>query len=165
MKEEKSMSTPSELLKNVSGLLLEKNLHIATAESCTGGLLAHTLTNIAGSSSYFERGVITYSNQAKMDLLRVPKPILDSVGAVSAEVAKAMAKGIRENAGVDIGLATTGIAGPGGGSKEKPVGLVFIGCASSRGTSVKKYQFQGKRVEIKQATCFEALQMLLECLS
>jgi len=159
------MPTVSEILKKVSELLLEKQNSIATAESCTGGLLAHTLTNIAGSSLYFERGVITYSNQAKMDLLGVAESTLDSVGAVSAEVAQAMAEGIRLKAGVDIGIATTGIAGPGGGSKEKPVGLVYICIATEDKTVVKQCHFQGNRLDIKQATCMNALLMLFECVS
>ena len=156
------MPTLPEILKNVSELLFEKNLSIATAESCTGGLIAHTLTNIAGSSLYFDRGVVTYSNQAKIDLLGVAKETLDSVGAVSAEVVQAMAEGIRLKAGVDIGLATTGIAGPGGWSKEKPVGLVYIGVASKDKTVVEQCQFHGERLEIKQATCMEALKILFE---
>ncbi len=113
------------LVNKVSDELKKHQVTIATAESCTGGLLAHTLTNVSGSSEYFDRGVICYSNIAKMELLSVPEQLLTNYGAVSKQVAAAMAKAIQQRSQVDIGIATTGIAGPTGGTKDKPVGLDF----------------------------------------
>lgn len=144
--------------------LKEKNIKIATAESCTGGLLAHILTNISGSSEYFERGVITYSNKAKKELLNVSETILKKYGAVSKEVATEMAKRILKKSKVDIGISSTGIAGPAGGSKEKPVGLVYIGVSTSNKTIVKKFIFNGDRLENKENTVNNALKMILETL-
>lgn len=154
-----------DLLVKVSELLKEKNLKIATAESCTGGLIGHTLTNISGSSEYYDRGIISYSNRAKMELLGVPEELLEKYGAVSREVAEAMAEGIRIRSKVDIGLSTTGIAGPTGGTKEKPVGLVYISVSLKDKTVVKRFQFHGNRLENKNSTCKAALEMLLEILS
>lgn len=153
------------LIKKISFHLKKHNLTIATAESCTGGLIAHTLTNIPGSSEYFDRGVVSYSNNAKMNLLGVQENLLKKHGAVSEQVAKAMAEGIRTKSKVDIGLATTGIAGPTGGTKEKPVGLVYIAVSTSNTTEVKRYQFSGNRLENKENTCQAALRMLLDCLT
>jgi len=153
------------LITQVSFHLKKYNLTIATAESCTGGLLANTLTNLSGSSAYFDRGVISYSNSAKIDLLGIPENLLNTHGAVSEPGAKAMAEGIRTTSNVDIGLATTGIAGPTGGTKEKPVGLVYIALSTTNNTPVKKYQFSGNRLQNKENTCHAALQMLLEQLT
>ena len=150
------------LLENISTELKKRHLTVATAESCTGGLIAHTLTNISGSSNYFERGVVSYSNRAKMELLNVPEDTLKKVGAVSKEVAKAMAEGIRIKSNADIGLSTTGIAGPTGGTPEKPVGLVYIGLSIKDKTIVKKFQFKGNRLQNKESTCNAALELLLE---
>jgi len=116
----------------VGSLLREKKATLAVAESCTGGLIGHRLTNISGSSDYVERVVVTYSNQAKIDLLKVPEHIIQSHGAVSEPTARFMAQGVRELAGTDFGLSTTGIAGPSGGSPEKPVGTVFISLADGK---------------------------------
>jgi len=149
-----------EILEKISLKLKDKKLTIATAESCTGGLIAHNLTNISGSSDYFERGVVSYSNKSKMELLAVSKETLEKYGAVSKQVAKAMAENIRKKSNVDIGVATTGIAGPTGGTKEKPVGLVYIAISSEKSTLVKKFQFSGSRLENKESTCEAALQML-----
>jgi nicotinamide-nucleotide amidase len=151
-----------ELLEKLSDLLIEKKMTIATAESCTGGLIAHTLTNISGSSAYFDRGIISYSNQAKQDLLTVPEQLIIDHGAVSEEVAAAMAKGARENAHADIGLSTTGIAGPTGGSREKPVGLVYIGLSAAEQTKVRRHIFSGSRLENKEQFCATALTLLYE---
>ncbi len=150
-----------ELLQKISVSLQNQNLMIAIAESCTGGLISHTLTNISGSSNYFERGVVTYSNKAKMELLNISEDLIKKYGAVSKEVASAMAEGIRINSNVDIGIATTGIAGPTGGTKEKPVGLVYIAISTKDDTFVEKYQFKGDRLQNKQLTCEAALKMLL----
>lgn len=126
-------------LEGVIGRLLkERNETLATAESCTAGLLAGQITSVPGSSVYFERGVVTYSNRSKIELLAVPEAVINSHGAVSAETAEAMAIGIREKAGVDYGASITGIAGPDGGTEDKPVGTVFIAVASGRGVRSKK---------------------------
>lgn len=148
------------LLENIFSKLDKLNLLIATAESCTGGLIAHTLTNVSGSSNFFDRGIVTYSNRAKIQLLGVSEEVLKQKGAVSHEVAKSMADGIRTRSKVDIGISTTGIAGPTGGTKEKPVGLVFIGISTEKNTIVKKFHFSGNRTENKESTCNEALKML-----
>jgi len=152
------------VLKKVSNYLIDKKLTIATAESCTGGLIAHTLTNISGSSVYFERGIVSYSNKSKIELLEVPKNLIKEYGAVCEQVAKAMATGIRKNSNVDIGLATTGIAGPTGGTKEKPVGLVYISLSNKKDTIVKKFMFKEDRIGNKTATCNAALKLLYDCL-
>ena len=153
------------LLNNVSQQLKKRNLTIATAESCTGGLIAHTLTNVSGSSDYFDRGVVSYSNRAKMELLGVPDSTIKKYGAVSEQVALAMADGMRVKSGVDIGLATTGIAGPMGGNNEKPVGLVYVAISTSNKTEVKKFLFSGSRLQNKESTCNAALDMLLDYLT
>ena len=154
-----------EIPDKISNMLKNQKLVIATAESCTGGLIAHTLTNISGSSEYFDRGIVSYSNRAKMELLDVPEDMLKKYGAVSMEVAKTMAKGVRIKSNVDIGISTTGIAGPTGGSKEKPVGLVFIAVSTERNTVVKKFNFSGDRSRNKKSTCDAALDMLLDVLT
>lgn len=153
------------LLIRVAELLKNLQLTIATAESCTGGLIAHALTNISGSSVYYDRGIVSYSNQAKMELLGVPEELLEQYGAVSEQVARAMAEGVRCRSDVDIGVATTGIAGPTGGTKEKPVGLVYIAVATAADTIVKRFQFHGDRLQNKQSTCNAALQMILDTIS
>jgi len=152
------------LLDTIAGVLKKRNLSVATAESCTGGLIAHTLTNISGSSDYFDRGVVSYSNNAKRELLEVPQELLDKYGAVSKEVAQAMAEGIRCRSNAMIGLSVTGIAGPTGGTKEKPVGLVYIAVATKEKTEVKQCHFSGNRVENKESTCAAALELLLHVL-
>jgi nicotinamide-nucleotide amidase len=111
---------------------------LATAESCTGGLIAHMLTTIAGVSAHYQGGVVSYANLAKSELLGVPSELIEAHGAVSAEVAAAMAEGVRMRLAADIGLSTTGVAGPGGGSAEKPVGLVYVGLANPRGTKTRR---------------------------
>lgn len=136
----------------VASLLKEKGYSIATAESCTGGLIAATLVNCSGISSTFSEGIVTYSNEAKCKYLKVDQKTLDSFGAVSEETAKEMAEGIRREAGADIGIATTGIAGPSGGTKEKPVGLVYIGLAMPQRTYVYKLFLQGNREAIREKT-------------
>ena len=112
--------------------LTEKKLTIAVAESCTGGLITNRLTDVSGSSDYLERGLVTYSNAAKISMLGVPAEIIEKHGAVSEETARLMAEGVRKLAGTDLGLSSTGIAGPTGGSKEKPVGTVYIALADSQ---------------------------------
>ena len=151
----------SHTLEEIAKRLIAHNLTIATAESCTGGLLAHTLTNISGSSEYFECGVISYSNQSKIELLGVSKQTLEDHGAVSIQIAKEMAIGIRDKSNVDIGLSTTGIAGPTGGTKMKPVGLVYIGIATPTDIEVKRFLFSGNREQNKDNACNAALELLL----
>jgi nicotinamide-nucleotide amidase len=147
-----------ETLEEIVGNLLRSHqATLAVAESCTGGLIAHRLTNIAGSSDYFERGVVVYSNRAKIELLKVPEDLLDAVGAVSSPVAEKMAEGVRQISRSTLGLGVTGIAGPGGGSAEKPVGTVFIALSSPRGTVSKKYQFWGDRAQIKSISAHTAI--------
>lgn len=135
---------------------------IAVAESCTGGLVAGALTEIPGSSAVFERGFVTYSNEAKAELLVIPMPLIESKGAVSAEVAERMAQGAIEHSLADIAVSVTGIAGPDGGTPEKPVGLVYLGLAT-RGGAVFHYQcnFRGSRDEVRIQTVREALRLLL----
>ena len=133
---------------------------MATAESCTGGMIAACCTDLPGSSNWFERGFVTYSNAAKTELLGVPAALIDIHGAVSEPVARAMAEGARKALPADIAVATTGIAGPGGGSEDKPVGLVFIAVADARGTLVRELRTGGDREYIKQWTSQTALNLV-----
>lgn len=145
----------------VGRLLTDRKLTLAVAESCTGGLVGHRLTQVPGSSGYMDRGLVCYSNRAKSDLLGVPAALIDKHGAVSAEVAAAMAKGARERAGVSVGLSVTGIAGPGGATPTKPVGLVYVGLDAEDGTAVtKEHRFHGDRSVIKQRSSQAALDLL-----
>jgi nicotinamide-nucleotide amidase len=141
-----------------------RKLKIAAAESCTGGLLAATLTDIAGSSDVFERGFVTYSNEAKVAMLGVPPTVLESHGAVSRETAEAMAAGALAHAPVDLAVSITGIAGPGGAVAGKPVGLVHFGGASRRGRRLHRERRYGDigRAEVRHASVLEALAMLRE---
>ena len=135
---------------------------IVTAESCTGGLLAGALTSVAGASAVFERGFVTYSNAAKTEMLGVPEDLLSQVGAVSAEVAEAMARGALERSGADVAVAITGIAGPDGGTAVKPVGLVYLGLAARDGAVFHvKYLFRGDRDAVRTQAVVEALRMVL----
>lgn len=152
------------LLNEVTTFLQQEKLVVATAESCTGGLLANLLTDISGSSMYFDRGIISYSNTAKQELLDVKAETLKSHGAVSAEVASEMALGVKNRSQVDIGISTTGIAGPTGGNTKKPVGLVYIGLVQGTEILVKEFHFKGDRREIKESTCNAALILLKQIL-
>jgi len=133
---------------------------LCVAESCTGGLISHLITNVPGSSRYFVQSVVSYSNQAKEDLLNVNHSTLIEHGAVSKETALEMAEGIRKSSACDISISVTGIAGPGGGTKEKPVGLVFISLATKDITEVWEHRFPGERREIKSASANAALSHL-----
>ncbi|MGJ3258870.1 MAG: CinA family protein [Rhodospirillales bacterium] len=135
---------------------------VATAESCTGGMVAAALTVIAGSSDVMDRGFVTYTNEAKHEMIGVPMDLFESVGAVSEEVARAMAEGARMTAGVDLTCGITGVAGPGGGSAEKPVGLVHIAAASLDKTVHERCQFGGDRHAVRLASALKALEMMLE---
>lgn len=153
--------TDDEELEDVVGrLLISAKLTIASAESCTGGMVANRLTNVSGSSNYFERGLITYSDKSKTELLRVPPELITAHGAVSREVAEAMANGIRSAAGTDVGISTTGIAGPTGGSVEKPVGLVWIGYADAGASFAIKFHFGDGRLRIKERAAQAALELV-----
>ena len=148
-------------LESVVGKILsDRGLTIATAESCTGGLIASRLTNISGSSSYFERGVVTYSNAAKVELIQVDEDLIVEKGAVSLEVARQMAEGVKAVSGTDIGLAVTGIMGPNGGTDEKPVGTVFIGICDEKVCTAQEYHFGNDRLLNKDRTSQAALDML-----
>lgn len=153
---------PEEMsLEELVGLSLRaRGLTLAVAESCTGGLICHRLTNIPGASDYFLGGVVSYSNAAKMDLLRVPEETLAQSGAVSAECARAMSLGVREIFHSALGLAVTGIAGPTGGTPEKPVGTVHIGLATPKGVTLFHHLFHGTREEIKTLSAQTALDRL-----
>jgi nicotinamide-nucleotide amidase len=144
----------------LGAMLAERGLWIAVAESCTGGLIASRLTDVPGSSRYVERGVVSYSNAAKTELLGVPSDLIDAHGAVSEPVAMAMADGIRTRSRVDIGVGVTGIAGPGGGTAEKPVGTVCIAAASAGGTRVRTFRFVGGREMVKFQASQAALDMV-----
>jgi competence/damage-inducible protein CinA-like protein len=144
----------------VGRLLKQRGRRVAVAESCTGGLLAERITNIAGSSEYFDCGIVTYSNEAKMKLLNVPADLIQSFGAVSDPVAKSMAEGVRKLAKANYGLSITGIAGPDGGTAEKPVGLVFIGLSDEKETYAKEYRFIGSRARIRFSSTQAALNLL-----
>jgi nicotinamide-nucleotide amidase len=146
-----------ELAEAVGTILRERQLRIAVAESCTGGLIAHKLTDVPGASAYLDRAVVTYSDRSKTDLLGVPAELIRKHGAVSREVAEAMAAGIRTGSGADIGLSTTGIAGPTGGSPEKPVGLVWIGYSDANKTSAVEFRFGTERLIIKERAAQAAL--------
>jgi nicotinamide-nucleotide amidase len=152
----------TELATSVLAACRAKGWHVATAESCTGGLVAAALTAIAGSSDVVDRGFVTYSNEAKMELLGVPEATLAAVGAVSAETALAMAAGAVTRAGVDLAVSITGVAGPGGGSAEKPVGLVYLGVATKDGCRSERHIFPGDRDGIRGAAMIRALELLKE---
>lgn len=154
-------STRGETLEEVVGMyLMMKQKTVAVAESCTGGLLSERLTRTPGSSNFFLGGAVCYSNQLKTRLAGVPEVLIAENGAVSKPVAQALAEGIRKRAGASIGVGITGIAGPGGGSTEKPVGLVFVGLADERGTEVREFRFPGSREKIRHWASQAALEMI-----
>ena len=151
------------LAVSVLDLCRAAKLKLATAESCTGGLVAASLTDIAGSSDVVERGFVTYSNEAKMQLLGVPEALIAAHGAVSPHVARAMAEGALTHAPVDLAVSITGIAGPGGGSERKPVGLVYFGLARrGREPRIERHVFPGDRIAIRWAATECALELLRE---
>ena len=156
----------AETMEDVVGRLLTgRKVTLAIAESCTGGLIGHRLTQVAGSSAYLDRSLVCYSNQAKLDLLDVPRTILTRHGAVSPEVAAAMAKGVRERSGAGVGLSVTGIAGPGGATPQKPVGLVYVGLdAGGAGVLAREFRFHGSRDVIKLRASQAALNLLRQWL-
>jgi nicotinamide-nucleotide amidase len=149
-----------ELEEVVGRLLTKRKLTLSVAESCTGGLIADKITNVPGSSNYFERGVIAYSNQSKVEELAVPLVLIQDHGAVSREVAEAMAVGVRMRSSTDIGVSTTGIAGPSGGTPEKPVGLVWIGYSDARDTLALHFNFGDDRRRVKERASQAALELV-----
>jgi nicotinamide-nucleotide amidase len=151
-----------ELAASVLAACRTKGWRVATAESCTGGLVAAALTAIAGSSDVFDRGFVVYANKAKMELLGVPEATIAAVGAISAEVAQAMAAGAVSRARVDLAVSITGIAGPRGGHAEKPVGLVYLGVATKESCRSERHIFPGDRDGIRRAAMIRALEMLKE---
>lgn len=154
-------STNGQTMEEVVGRhLRDRGLTIALAESCTGGLIAHRLTQVAGSSAYVDRGVVCYSNRAKVELLGVSESLLKKYGAVSEQVAAAMAQGIRTRSKADVGLSVTGIAGPGGGTEDKPVGLIYVGLATAKKSFTKEFRFHGERATIKLRSSQGALDVL-----
>ncbi len=153
------------LEKVIGRHLRERGWRLVLAESCTGGLLARRITAIAGASDYLDRGFITYSNGAKTELLGVPEEVLNNYGAVSRQVALAMANGACTHAGVEVAVAITGIAGPTGGSPDKPVGTVFIACVTPSGKTVEKYHFSGTREQIQESAAHAALVIMWKLLT
>lgn len=152
---------PETLEEVVGRMLRQQQLTVAVAESCTGGLIGYRLTQVPGSSAYVDRGALCYSNQAKTDMLGVPASLIERHGAVSREAAEAMARGMRERAGVSVALSVTGIAGPGGATETKPVGLVYIGLNGGRDQVMsKECRFHGERSVIRQRAAQAALDVL-----
>jgi PncC family amidohydrolase len=141
---------------------LARGVHLATIESCTGGLVGHLITETPGSSAYYVGGFVTYSDQLKRDLVGVPAEVLAAHGAVSAQTAIAMAAGGRSRTGADLGASVTGIAGPDGGSDQKPVGLTYVAVADGAGTEVRRHLWSGSRTENKRASAVALLELILE---
>jgi nicotinamide-nucleotide amidase len=152
------------LARSVQGACLARALTLTTAESCTGGLVSHILTEVPGSSGYFLGGVVSYSDGAKAALLGVPEATLVRYGAVSAQVARAMAVGARTRLGADLAVAVTGIAGPAGGTADKPVGLTFVALAAPRGGRLERFAWSGTRNANKRSSAAAALRLVLEWL-
>ncbi len=155
------MTVSTALLQDVKTALLARGWTVAVAESCTAGLLGYTLTRLPGSSAYFVGGVIAYSNQVKQNLLAVPEQVLMAHGAVSEPVVRVMAESVRQRLGAQVGIAISGIAGPGGGTPEKPVGTTWIAVQTPDGGVARKYRFTGDRDANRHAAVEAALQLLL----
>ncbi|MEZ7846855.1 MAG: CinA family protein [Polaromonas sp.] len=153
------------LTAQVAEQLLAKKLLLATAESCTGGLIAAACTDLAGSSIWFERGFVSYSNAAKTELLGVPADLIETHGAVSEPVARAMVEGALRHSRAQVAIAVTGVAGPGGGGPDKPVGTVWFGWATPDGVVTDKRCFDGDRQHVREATVQHALQRLKQLLA
>lgn len=148
----------------VADLLQEKGWKIATAESCTGGMVAARLTRVAGVSGVFETGMVTYANNTKKELLGVKEKTLTTYGAVSSQTAEEMVLGLAQRTGAEVSLSITGIAGPSGGTKEKPVGLVFMGCRVKDRTIIKEFHFSGNREKIRESSVAAALSLVRSCI-
>ena len=150
-----------ELVKQLAAKLTEKGWMLATAESCTGGMIAAACTDLAGSSQWFDRGFVTYSNEAKTEMLGVPAELIAKHGAVSEEVVRAMAEGAIRHSRAQVSIAVTGVAGPGGGSVEKPVGTVWVGWCVGRSIHSMPLNLQSTRAQIRKETASHALKTLL----
>ena len=150
------------MIESTIKYLIENQITIATAESCTGGLIGKTITDFPGVSDIYGEGYITYSNEAKIKNLGVKPETLDSFGAVSEQTAGEMADGVRKKSGAAIGVSSTGIAGPGGGTPDKPVGLVYIACSSENGCTVKKLLLSGTRDEVRKKTVSEVFTLIAD---
>jgi nicotinamide-nucleotide amidase len=151
-------------VEELAALLIEKGLTLAVAESCTGGLLGSMVTSLAGSSAYFKGGIISYADSIKFTLLGVDSETIESFGAVSKECAELMAKGAREKLSSDIGVSITGVAGPEGGTNEKPVGTVFISVSSATESVTEKLILSGSRSEIREESASMAIRLIIKVL-
>lgn len=160
-----STSTTTALIERLADPLLRRRWMLTTAESCSGGLIAAACTDLSGSSNWFERGFVTYSNAAKTDMLGVDATLIARQGAVSEEVVRAMAAGALRHSAAQVAVAVTGIAGPTGGSAQKPVGLVWFGFALPGRMHAEKMQFEGDRAAVRAATVQHALTRLAELLA
>ncbi len=154
-----------ELVAQLQALCLERGLTLATAESCTGGLVAKLITDTPGSSGYFRGGIVAYANETKELLLGVPSELIDGHGAVSAQVARAMALAAGTRTGATLAVAVTGVSGPGGGTEAKPVGLTYVAVAHAGGVEVRRYAWAGDRAANREASARAALELLLECMT
>jgi PncC family amidohydrolase len=155
----------SQLVERLQAICLERGVTVAAAESCTGGLISKAMTDVAGSSGYFRGAIVAYANGAKVLLLGVPEQQLTAHGAVSAQVARSMAVGVRARMAVDLSVAVTGVSGPGGGSPAKPVGLTYVAAADAAGVEVRRFEWAGDRAANREAAACAALELLLERLA
>jgi len=158
------MSDKKLIEEEVVKLLMEKGYTITCAESCTGGMLCASLVNVSGASEVLNRSVVTYANEAKMELLGVKEETLKEFGAVSEQTAYEMAVGAADYAKADVALSVTGIAGPGGGTPEKPVGLVYMGCFVNGKVTVRRHVFAGDRLQVRTSSVKNALELAKECI-
>lgn len=159
------MSKTMDILERISKILedfTDMKIKIAIAESCTGGFISHMFTNISGASKVFERGIVCYSNQAKIDLLNVDPQSIDKYGAVSKEVVRQLANNVRVLSKVDVGIGISGIAGPTGGTPEKPVGLVYVGISTDKEMNIQQYNFKTDRISFKQEILEKVIHSLEE---
>jgi PncC family amidohydrolase len=150
------------LAERLQGICLGRGLTVSAAESCTGGLIAEAITSVPGSSGYFLGAVVSYADRAKVDLLAVPAAVIDAHGAVSAQAARAMALAARDRFGAALAVSVTGIAGPGGGSPAKPVGLTYVGLADAQGAEVRRFTWSGDRSSNREESAAAALAWLIE---
>jgi PncC family amidohydrolase len=154
-----------ELAARVGAACRERGVRLATAESCTGGLVAHLITEVPGSSDYFSGGIVSYANDVKIGLVDVPADVLEAHGAVSAQVARAMAEGVRRRLSVDLAVAVTGVAGPDGGTAAKPVGLTYVAVADADGGDVRRFVWDSDRSGNKRLSAGSALELVLSRLT
>ena len=154
-----------DLARRVGAACRERGIRLGTAESCTGGFVAHVITEVPGSSDYFLGAVVTYANDVKVALVDVPPSVLEAHGAVSAQVARAMADGVRRRLGVDVAVAVTGVAGPDGGAAAKPVGLTYVAVADADGDDVRRFIWDSDRTGNKRLSAAAALELVVERLT